>query len=465
MLRDAALLQLDLNRRALREDLTLKDASPYNVQFRGTAPVFIDIGSFERLRPGEPWAGYRQFCMLYLYPLMLQAYKDLPYHAALRGALDGIPPHDARAALAGERFRRGVVSNVLMHARMEDRYSGTAGRDVKREMQQAGFGKQVMDATLGKLEKLVRGLEWKAGETAWTGYGEDNTYDEARRRAQGARSCARRRRAGARRSSGTSAPTTAPTRAIAAESAGLVVAFDADHATVDALYRRLRDEGRTDILPARHVGHRPVARPGLARARARVAGAARDAGARPLPRRRAPRLHHRQRARARVPGLAGRARGDARDRVPRPGRPDGPAAAERQARRREPRLRARALRARARASASTSSAASRCRRRARSTRPGRGCERPGAARDRVPASALHLGALWALAFAQPLLDLLGRNAEFFVARGSTRGDILAAGVRLHARPAARRRRARVGARVGSGPAPAGPRSSCWSRCS
>jgi hypothetical protein len=39
-------------------------------------------------------------------------------------------------------------------------------------------------------------------------------------------------------------------------------------------------------------------------------------------------------------------------------------------------------------------------------------------------SALHLGGLWALAFAQPLFDLLGRNAEFFVARGSTTGDIL-----------------------------------------
>jgi len=39
-------------------------------------------------------------------------------------------------------------------------------------------------------------------------------------------------------------------------------------------------------------------------------------------------------------------------------------------------------------------------------------------------AALHLGALWALAFAQPLLDLLGRNAEFFVARGNTTGDIL-----------------------------------------
>jgi hypothetical protein len=39
-------------------------------------------------------------------------------------------------------------------------------------------------------------------------------------------------------------------------------------------------------------------------------------------------------------------------------------------------------------------------------------------------SALHLGALWALAFVQPLLDLLGDNAQFFVARGSTRLDIL-----------------------------------------
>jgi hypothetical protein len=39
-------------------------------------------------------------------------------------------------------------------------------------------------------------------------------------------------------------------------------------------------------------------------------------------------------------------------------------------------------------------------------------------------SALHLGALWALAFVLPLFDLLGDNAEFFVARGSTRLDIL-----------------------------------------
>lgn len=36
----------------------------------------------------------------------------------------------------------------------------------------------------------------------------------------------------------------------------------------------------------------------------------------------------------------------------------------------------------------------------------------------------HLAAVWALAFVQPLLDLLGKNPDFFVARGNSPGDIL-----------------------------------------
>lgn len=38
--------------------------------------------------------------------------------------------------------------------------------------------------------------------------------------------------------------------------------------------------------------------------------------------------------------------------------------------------------------------------------------------------ALHLGALWTLAFVQPLFDLLGKNPAFFVARDNTSGDVL-----------------------------------------
>ena len=42
MLKRAAVLQLDLLLDALGAGLILKDATPYNVQWRGTKPVFID---------------------------------------------------------------------------------------------------------------------------------------------------------------------------------------------------------------------------------------------------------------------------------------------------------------------------------------------------------------------------------------------------------------------------------------
>ena len=242
MLKDAALLQLALGREALRHDLTLKDASPYNVQWRGAEPVFIDVGSFERLRPGEPWAGYRQFCMLYLYPLMLQAYRGVPYHAWLRGSIDGITPTEARALLPR---RRGVLSHVVLHARLEGRYAETGGREVKSELKSAGFGTELLDANLRKLEKLVSRLEFRPGRTAWTEYGSTNTYsgEEASRKAEFVRAAAARQPGGLTWDLGCNDGTYSR---VAAEHADHVVAIDADHATVDGLYRAL---GGERILP------------------------------------------------------------------------------------------------------------------------------------------------------------------------------------------------------------------------
>jgi len=92
MLKDAAQLQLELMTKALDEGLILKDSTAFNIQWRGPRPVFIDIPSFEVLKPNEPWVGYRQFCQLFLYPLMLQAYKGVPFQSWLRGNIDGIEP-------------------------------------------------------------------------------------------------------------------------------------------------------------------------------------------------------------------------------------------------------------------------------------------------------------------------------------------------------------------------------------
>jgi SAM-dependent methyltransferase len=141
-----------------------------------------------------------------------------------------------------------VLANVLLHARMESRYADADGSAVRQEMRRAGFSTELLAANFRKLEKLVRSLEWKSGETAWTGYGEHNTYDDAAAasKAEFVRETAARRRARLAWDVGCNDGRYAR---VAAESADLVVALDADHATVDALYRRLRDEGREDILP------------------------------------------------------------------------------------------------------------------------------------------------------------------------------------------------------------------------
>lgn len=51
-------------------------------------------------------------------------------------------------------------------------------------------------------------------------------------------------------------------------------------------------------------------------------------------------------------------------------------------------------------------------------------DRPKPTRRQLLLGGGHLAAIWALAFVQPLLDLLGKNPDFFVARDNTAGDIL-----------------------------------------
>jgi SAM-dependent methyltransferase len=248
MLKDAALVQLELLLGALDQGLVLKDSTPYNVQFRGARPVFVDVGSFERLREGEPWVGYRQFCMLYLYPLLLQSLKRVPFHPWLRGSIDGITPAQMRGLMSfRDRFRRGLFTNVFLHARLEERY-GDRGGEVKREVKRAGFNKELIVANVRKMRKLVSRLEWDPPEGVWVAYGERNTYtdEDARRKDEFVREVVTSREWPLVWDIGCNIGRYAR---IAAAGARTVVAVDADQGPVELLYRELRDEGDETILP------------------------------------------------------------------------------------------------------------------------------------------------------------------------------------------------------------------------
>jgi SAM-dependent methyltransferase len=248
MLRDAALLQLRLLRLALDEGMTMKDASPYNVQWRGAQPVFIDVGSFERLRDGEPWAGYRQFCALFLYPLLLQAYKGAPFQPWLRGSLEGIQPGEARALMsARDLLRRGVLTHVVLHSRLERRHAERPA-GVRAELREAGFKRELVAANVRRLEKVVRRLNWKPRASGWFVYGPTTSYEEAdaaRKEAFVREALAERRRhlvwdLGS--NDGRFAR-------VAADGGAYVLALDGDAAVVDRLYRALSTDGDTRVLP------------------------------------------------------------------------------------------------------------------------------------------------------------------------------------------------------------------------
>jgi len=169
MLKDAALLQLDLLEGALHAGLTIKDSTPYNIQFVDGRPLFIDIGSFEAYRQGEPWIGYRQFTRQFLFPLMLRAWVGVPFQPWLRGDLDGLTPAQMSKLLGGKkRFNSGALLHVRLQARMEARMSDRA---VREDLKTAGFTPELILANVKKLRSLVTSLEWEHSLDGWSDYG------------------------------------------------------------------------------------------------------------------------------------------------------------------------------------------------------------------------------------------------------------------------------------------------------
>ncbi len=248
MLQDAALLQLDLILAGLQEGMIPKDASSYNVQWMGARPLFIDVASFETLAEGEPWAGYRQFCQLFLYPLLLQAYRNLEFHGWLRGSLDGIEPEQCNAVMSWrDRLRPGVFSHVYLQAKLQARYGG-GQQDVKGQLRQAGFNRELIRANARKLRRLVAGLGWEPGRSIWSDYASDNTYSQADHQSKADFVQAAAERVQPELVWDLGANTGVFSR-LAAKHAGYVVAMDGDHLAVERLYRQLREEKEERILP------------------------------------------------------------------------------------------------------------------------------------------------------------------------------------------------------------------------
>ena len=175
-LKDAALLTLDLQKRALAHGMTLKDASATNIQFRNSRPILIDSLSFEGYHEGQPWVPYRQFCQHFLAPLALMATRDIRLNQLLRIYIDGVPLDMASRLLpSGTRFNIGLLTHIHIHAGAQKRFAGQAVETPSGR----GVSKLSLLGLIDHLERTVQGLDWKPEGTDWAHYYGETNYSQA----------------------------------------------------------------------------------------------------------------------------------------------------------------------------------------------------------------------------------------------------------------------------------------------
>lgn len=248
-LRDAALLTLDVQAAAIKAGWTLKDASAYNVAFRGVTPVLIDHLSFQRLPPESPWVAYQQFCEHFLAPLALMARRDVRLGRMLRDRLDGIPLDLAAALLPGRtRLRLGLGAHIHLHARSQRSHAGDA-----RKPTEVRLSRSRLEALVESLKGTVEGLLWEPSGTEWADYADQDhrSYEGGTPDAKEAVVADLLTAAGSGddRTCWDLGANTGRFSAIAASQGYRVLSFDIDPAAAERHYRALRAAGRTDTTP------------------------------------------------------------------------------------------------------------------------------------------------------------------------------------------------------------------------
>jgi hypothetical protein len=256
-LKDAALLTLDIQLRALKHGMQLKDASAYNIQFDGCRPVFIDTLSFERLEIDKPWKAYGQFCRHFLAPLALMAKTHVDAGYLLRDYIDGVPLDVASRMLPlRTRWSLGLGLHIHWHAKMITKHHATRrpnehnlGLNQPR-VHKLRMPKNRLLVYLENLRGTVESLRSNCAATQWADYYDDNSYlPEAFRTKQELVTRFLRRAAPA--TVWDLGANTGVFSRIASEQGCFTCAFDIDPACVERAYLEGRKTKQPNFLPLR----------------------------------------------------------------------------------------------------------------------------------------------------------------------------------------------------------------------
>ena len=265
-LKDAALATLKIQKQALDCNMSLKDASAYNIQFFKGKPLLIDTLSFEIYKENQPWVAYRQFCQHFLAPLALMASRDIRLSQLMRIYIDGLPLDLTSKLLPKSTwFKPALMTHIHLHAKAQKRFANSpppAGGD-KGEGEsatavipdattvipaKAGIQKHALTALIHHLESTITSLQWHPANTEWSNYYEDTNYTPAAMTHKKQLVEAYITESNPRTVWDLGANNGMFSRLAAAKDID-TIAFDVDPAAVEKNYRQMRNNKETKLLP------------------------------------------------------------------------------------------------------------------------------------------------------------------------------------------------------------------------
>jgi hypothetical protein len=178
-LKEGALLTLRIQQLAMDHGMTLKDATPLNIQFENAKPVFIDTLSFDLYDPAKPWIAYRQFCECFLFPLYLHRYTETGTARIAAAWPEGIPAGlTARLLPLKSRWNTGAWLHVFLQARISSRQRAAAEQSFR-------FSGAKLTRLIDHLQSIVSRLDTgPKRSSAWSNYYNETilgeTYLEAK---------------------------------------------------------------------------------------------------------------------------------------------------------------------------------------------------------------------------------------------------------------------------------------------
>jgi SAM-dependent methyltransferase len=164
----AAELTLNLCRDLLKEGWILKDATPLNVLFQGTQPVFVDVLSIQRADLSQPiWFAYGQFVRTFLLPMLAHARLGWPLQVALTRR-DGCEPEEIYAALPWtQRLQQPALAAVTLPLLFSGLSRATTAPRMVRDPE---LVRQVLLKTLSGLITQMRRATPSRRDSNWSDY-------------------------------------------------------------------------------------------------------------------------------------------------------------------------------------------------------------------------------------------------------------------------------------------------------